>query len=56
MTQRKREPQFYQGQEVTVGRYGAKLYVLSCREGQVTCVDLETGLQRTYSAHELYRL
>jgi len=56
MTERKRTPQLYRGQEVTVGRYGPKMYVLASTDGQVTCVDHKTGAQATYPAHRLYKL
>jgi len=56
MTERKRTPQFHRGQEVTVGRYGHKVYVLDSTDGQVICVDPETGAQATYPARQLFKL
>jgi hypothetical protein len=56
MKRRKHEPQFARGQMVTVGQFGQVLMVIDTEAGSVTCVDLKTGLQGTYSAHQIYKI
>jgi hypothetical protein len=46
--------QFHKGQAVTVGRDGPTVYVMDCKQGQVTCVDAKSGLILTYNAATLF--
>lgn len=49
----RREPQFSRGQEVTFGKLGPLLLVISIDEDRVLCVDPDSGKTMTCNARQL---
>ena len=46
--------QLYTGQEVTVGKYGPPVVVVSVDGSRAVCFDLKTAKEVTYSTSLLY--